>query len=37
VVVHKIIGEEFFEDFEFPFALNLLGAATDNRFRFIRD
>src|SRR5215472_8942160 len=36
-VVHKIICEEFFEDFESPFALNFLGAATDNRLRFIRN
>src|SRR5215470_15552285 len=35
-VVHKIICEEFFEDFESPFALNFLSATTDNRFRFIR-
>src|SRR5215469_1683294 len=36
-VVHKIICEEFVEDFESPFALNFLSATTDNRFRFIRD
>jgi len=33
--VAKIICEEFFEDFESPFALNFLGAAPDNRLRFI--
>jgi hypothetical protein len=29
--------EQFFEDVESPFALNFLGAAARNRFRFIRD
>jgi hypothetical protein len=36
-MVYKIIREQFFEDVESPFALNLLGVATDNRLRFIRD
>jgi len=36
-VVYKIICEQFFEDFESPFALNFLGVATHYRFRFIRD
>jgi hypothetical protein len=36
-VVHKIISEEFFEDFKSPFSLNFVGVATDNRLRFIRD
>jgi hypothetical protein len=36
-VIHKIICEEFFEDFESPFALNFFSATTDNRLRFIRN
>src|SRR5262249_11716705 len=36
-MVHKIICEEFVEDFESSFALTFLSATTDNRFRFIRD
>src|SRR5215471_5322457 len=36
-VIYKIMCEQFFEDVESPFALNFLGAAAHNRFRFIRD
>src|SRR5262245_65852288 len=35
-VIHEIVRKEFFEDFKSPFALNFLGVATHNRFRYVR-
>jgi hypothetical protein len=36
-VVDKIIREQFFEDFEFPLALNFLCVSAHNGLRFIRN